>query len=146
MSAGFLPSSFPWITELIQDRVVPLVFVVCLSGYVGTYTSFLAGFVPFKAAIGREHAEGVANGLQYLHEECGVAHRDIKPENIFFEQREDEGEFIPGVGADGIGRVKIGDFSLSKVVWNAETTTGFSSIPGATFHLHDLHLLRGGGL
>lgn len=67
-------------------------------------------------------------------------HRDIKPENLLFERipiipskviirrpydedKEDEGEFIPGVGGGGIGRVKIADFGLSKVVWNEETMT-----------------------
>ena len=39
------------------------------------------------------------------------------------EDKEDEGEFIPGVGGGGIGRVKIADFGLSKVVWNEETMT-----------------------
>lgn len=67
-------------------------------------------------------------------------YRDIKPENLLFERRpiipskmvirrpydedkEDEGEYIPGVGGGGIGRVKIADFGLSKVVWNEETMT-----------------------
>jgi serine/threonine protein kinase len=65
---------------------------------------------------------------------------DIKPENLLFdaipiipskvqkarpydEEKEDEGEFIPGVGGGGIGRVKIADFGLSKIVWNEETMT-----------------------
>lgn len=65
---------------------------------------------------------------------------DIKPENILFEgisiipskvprarpydeEKEDEGEFIPGIGGGGIGRVKIADFGLSKIVWNEETMT-----------------------
>ncbi len=41
----------------------------------------------------------LAKGLSYLHE-AGVVHRDLKPHNVFFE--------------DGI--VKIGDYSLSKVI------------------------------
>lgn len=69
-----------------------------------------------------------------------LLHRDIKPENLLFERipiipskmvirrpydedKEDEGEFIPGVGGGGIGQVKIADFGLSKVVWNEETMT-----------------------
>lgn len=65
---------------------------------------------------------------------------DIKPENILFdaipiipskvdkrrpydEEKEDEGEFLPGIGGGGIGRVKIADFGLSKVVWSEETAT-----------------------
>ena len=66
---------------------------------------------------------------------------DIKPENILFypapfiptknpkpksaedEDKEDEGEFIPGVGAGGIGTIKIADFGLSKVIWDSQTMT-----------------------
>lgn len=60
---------------------------------------------------------------------------DIKPENLLFEripivpskhpihrpydeEKEDEGEFTPGRGGGGIGRVKIADFGLSKIVWD----------------------------
>ena len=64
-------------------------------------------------------------------------YRDIKPENLLFEPiqfmervspmppqqpededdepKEDEGEFVPGLGGGGIGRIKIADFGLSKV-------------------------------
>jgi len=67
---------------------------------------------------------------------------DIKPENLLFtpipitpfnvpppppipgdEPKVPEGEFIPGVGGGGIGRVKIADFGLSKVVWDQHTKT-----------------------
>lgn len=66
---------------------------------------------------------------------------DIKPENILFyptpfiptrnpqpkgpedEDKADEGEFIPGVGAGGIGQIKIADFGLSKIVWDSQTMT-----------------------
>jgi serine/threonine protein kinase len=67
--------------------------------------------------------------------------RDIKPENLLFypapfiptknpkprptedEDKADEGEFIPGVGAGGIGQIKIADFGLSKVIWEDTTVT-----------------------
>jgi serine/threonine-protein kinase RCK2 len=67
--------------------------------------------------------------------------RDIKPENLLFspipfvpsknpkprgpedEDKVDEGEFIKGVGAGGIGKIKIADFGLSKVVWDNQTMT-----------------------
>ncbi|KAI3476581.1 hypothetical protein L1887_61823 [Cichorium endivia] len=39
------------------------------------------------------------------------------------EEKEDEGEFMPGIGGGGIGRVKIADFGLSKVVWEESTMT-----------------------
>lgn len=66
---------------------------------------------------------------------------DIKPENILFEpipfvtaknpkpkqpgdeDKVDEGEFIIGQGAGGIGRIKIADFGLSKIVWDNQTMT-----------------------
>ncbi|KAJ7283833.1 kinase-like domain-containing protein [Mycena rebaudengoi] len=94
----------------------------------------------FSENLSRHVILQVATGIRYLHEERGVVHRDIKPENLLFEripivpskvpvhrpydeEKEDEGEFIPGVGGGGIGRVKIADFGLSKVVWNEETMT-----------------------
>ncbi|KAJ7228817.1 kinase-like domain-containing protein [Mycena pura] len=94
----------------------------------------------FSENLSRHVILQVAHGIRYLHEERGVVHRDIKPENLLFqripiipskvpvhrpydEAKEDEGEFVPGVGGGGIGRVKIADFGLSKVVWNEETMT-----------------------
>ncbi|KAI5478284.1 serine/threonine protein kinase [Pseudohyphozyma bogoriensis] len=94
----------------------------------------------FSEALSRHVIMQVAHGIRYLHEEKGVVHRDIKPENILFEsipiipskvpklrpydeEKEDEGEFLPGIGGGGIGRVKIADFGLSKIVWNEETMT-----------------------
>lgn len=83
----------------------------------------------------------VAEGIRFMHMECGIVHRDIKPENLLFEQidmvpsdsfqrkpydeesKVDEGKFIPGVGGGGIGRVKIADFGLSKIVWQQATKT-----------------------
>lgn len=72
-----------------------------------------------------------------------MLNRDIKPENLLFdpisfmkrtkprpplpdfddESKEDEGEFVEGVGGGGIGKVKIADFGLSKVVWDQQTMT-----------------------
>ena len=94
----------------------------------------------FSENLARHVILQVVRGVRYLHEERGVVHRDIKPENLLYdpvpiipskvfirrpydEEKEDEGEFIPGVGGGGIGRVKIADFGLSKVVWNEETRT-----------------------
>ncbi|KIJ56640.1 hypothetical protein M422DRAFT_197695 [Sphaerobolus stellatus SS14] len=94
----------------------------------------------FSENLARHVILQVAEGIRFLHEECGVVHRDIKPENLLFEripvipsknptkrpydeEKEDEGEFTPGVGGGGIGRVKIADFGLSKIVWNEETMT-----------------------
>jgi len=95
----------------------------------------------FSEDLSRHVITQVAEALRYLHEEKGVVHRDIKPENLLFEpipfvpskqskprnpndeDKADEGEFIPGVGAGGIGRIKIADFGLSKVVWDSVTMT-----------------------
>ncbi|KDQ64700.1 hypothetical protein JAAARDRAFT_28344 [Jaapia argillacea MUCL 33604] len=94
----------------------------------------------FSENLARHVILQVAHGIRYLHEERGVVHRDIKPENLLFsripvipsknpvqrqydEEKIDEGEFIPGVGGGEIGRVKIADFGLSKVVWDEQTMT-----------------------
>ncbi|KAL7421692.1 MAPK-activated protein kinase Srk1 [Cryptotrichosporon argae] len=94
----------------------------------------------FSEALSRHVIVQVAEAIRYLHEERGVVHRDIKPENLLFErlpiipsrtpvhrqydeEKEDEGEFRPGVGGGGIGRVKIADFGLSKIVWDEQTMT-----------------------
>ncbi|KAL1843837.1 hypothetical protein VTJ49DRAFT_7188 [Mycothermus thermophilus] len=95
----------------------------------------------FSEDLARHVITQVAKALEYLHEERGIVHRDIKPENILFvpipftpsknpkprqpgdEDKEDEGEFIKGVGGGGIGQVKIADFGLSKIVWDNQTMT-----------------------
>lgn len=66
---------------------------------------------------------------------------DIKPENLLFyptpfipetnpkpkseqdEDKVDEGKYVKGVGAGGIGVIKIADFGLSKVIWDSQTMT-----------------------
>lgn len=104
----------------------------------------LAQLTYFSEDLARHCIKQVAEGIRYLHEERGVVHRDIKPENILFqpipfmerkfspmptqpenddEPKEDEGEFVPGVGGGGIGKVKIADFGLSKIVWDKQTMT-----------------------
>lgn len=104
----------------------------------------------FSEDLARHVILQVAEGIRYLHEERGVVHRDIKPENLLFEpipmvyadgkpppvpdrdidagddeeeEKVDEGLFIPGVGGGGIGKIKIADFGLSKVVWDEQTMT-----------------------
>lgn len=70
-----------------------------------------------------------------------ISSSDIKPENLLFypapfiptanpkpkstdeEDKVDEGEFVKGVGAGGIGTIKIADFGLSKVIWDSQTMT-----------------------
>ncbi|KAJ5294882.1 hypothetical protein N7508_009703 [Penicillium antarcticum] len=86
----------------------------------------------FSEDLSRHVILQVAKAVEYLHGTLGVVHRDIKPENIFFysipwkqskkintdfdEEKADEGEFIPGVGCGGIGKIKLGDFGLSKLL------------------------------
>jgi len=95
----------------------------------------------FSEDLSRHTIIQVAKALQYLHEEAGVVHRDIKPENLLFyptpfvptrnpkpkgpddEDKVDEGEFVKGAGAGGIGLIKIADFGLSKVIWDSQTMT-----------------------
>jgi serine/threonine protein kinase len=39
------------------------------------------------------------------------------------DDKADEGQFVPDVGAGGIGVIKIADFGLSKVIWDSQTMT-----------------------
>ncbi|KAJ3263530.1 hypothetical protein HK104_006634, partial [Borealophlyctis nickersoniae] len=96
----------------------------------------------FSENLCRHIITQVADGIHYLHVERGVVHRDIKLENLLYEpprgripglvskvrfdaggEYEDEEDFIPGVGGCGIGLVKIADFGLSKVIFDASTKT-----------------------
>lgn len=80
------------------------------------------------------------DSTRYPLSDVGFLYRDIKPENLLFEripiipskhpiqrpydeEKEDEGEFRPGVGGGGIGLVKLADFGLSKVIWDEVTQT-----------------------
>jgi hypothetical protein len=49
--------------------------------------------------------------------------KNPKPRSAEDEDKVDEGEFIKGVGAGGIGKIKIADFGLSKIVWDSQTMT-----------------------
>lgn len=49
--------------------------------------------------------------------------KNPKPRAPEDEDKADEGEFIMGLGAGGIGQIKIADFGLSKVVWESSTMT-----------------------
>jgi serine/threonine-protein kinase RCK2 len=49
--------------------------------------------------------------------------KNPKPKAPEDEDKADEGEFVPGVGAGGIGKIKIADFGLSKVIWDSQTMT-----------------------
>lgn len=94
----------------------------------------------FSEDLSRHVIVQVVEALKYLHEEVGVVHRDLKPENLLFEiipfkpgenikrksddnKKVSEGAFIEGVGGGGIGKVKIADFGLSKVLWDSNTKT-----------------------
>ncbi|MEE8306326.1 MAG: protein kinase [Gammaproteobacteria bacterium] len=59
----------------------------------------------------------IAKGLSYLHE-CGIVHRDLKPGNIFYED----------------GRVKIGDYGLSKAI-NTSQCTGQTVTVGTVHYM-----------
>lgn len=49
--------------------------------------------------------------------------KNAKPKQPGDEDKVDEGEFIPGQGAGGIGQIQIADFGLSKIVWDDQTMT-----------------------
>jgi interleukin-1 receptor-associated kinase 1 len=51
---------------------------------------------------------GICNGLNFLHEECGMVHLDLKPENILM---------------DATMMPKIADFGLSRIFGNQQSRT-----------------------
>ncbi|EPY50633.1 CAMK/CAMK1 protein kinase Srk1 [Schizosaccharomyces cryophilus OY26] len=95
----------------------------------------------FSEELARHVIIQTAHAIRYLHEDCGMVHRDIKPENLLFDpidfipskvrkfragddpDKADEGEFRPGVGGGTIGRIRLADFGLSKVIWDSQTQT-----------------------
>ncbi|KAJ3015656.1 hypothetical protein HKX48_004445 [Thoreauomyces humboldtii] len=127
------------VIRLVDFHETPLHYALALelmSG--GEIFHQLVSQVCFSEPVCRHVIRQVAEGLRYLHEELGVVHRDIKLENLLFEPLPPnpnpaprpegldpnvEDDYVPGVGGAGIGLVKIADFGLSKVVFNATTKT-----------------------
>ncbi|KAK6454398.1 kinase-like domain-containing protein [Scheffersomyces xylosifermentans] len=110
----------------------------------GEIFTAIVKYTYFSEDLARHVIKQVAEAIKYLHEEVGIVHRDIKPENLLYvpieytpsknpiaklrksddpNSKQDEGEFIPGVGAGCIGIVKLADFGLSKQIWEQNTKT-----------------------
>jgi serine/threonine protein kinase len=70
---------------------------------------------PLGRAVG--WALDCAKGMRYLHERrpTAVIHRDLKPANLLL---------------DDIGRLKIGDFGLSKATWRSAASAGCAGSGG----------------
>lgn len=130
------------ITELLEfietDEFYFIILELCPGGELFHQ---IVKLTYFSEDLSRHVIVQVAEAVRYLHEEAGVVHRDIKPENLLFypipiipskvkevrpgesEDKEDEGEFTPGVGSGGIGTIKLADFGLSKIIWDTKTMT-----------------------
>lgn len=67
----------------------------------------------------------LARGLSYLHE-AGVVHRDMKPHNVFFED----------------GAVKIGDYSLSKVITTSHRSGNTTTVGSVHYMAPEISLGR----
>lgn len=130
------------ITELLEFKETPEFYFIVLELVPGGELFHqIVRLTYLSEDLSRHVIVQVAEAVRYLHEEAGVVHRDIKPENLLFypapfipsktvqvrsgedEDKEDEGEFIPGVGGGGIGVIKLADFGLSKIIWDSKTMT-----------------------
>ena len=137
--------------EFQESRDYYFLILELLSG--GELFHQIVRLTYFSEDLSRHVILQVAKGMRYLHEEKGVVHRyqifrissyDIvisslriyssnqflsfqlrnpKPQAPEDEDKEDEGEYIPGIGSGGIGKIKIADFGLSKIVWDSQTMT-----------------------
>lgn len=67
----------------------------------------------------------LAKGLSYLHD-AGVVHRDLKPHNVFFED----------------GLVKIGDYSLSKVITTSHRSGNTMTVGSVHYMAPEISLGR----
>ncbi|KAJ3041149.1 hypothetical protein HDV00_009864 [Rhizophlyctis rosea] len=137
--------SHPNIIRLIDFHDTPIHYALILELMVGGEIFHqLVKKTCFSEAVCRHIITQVAEGIRYLHVERGVVHRDIKLENLLYEAPDarrvvpgaaadpnrynqdedyDDDDFIPGVGGAGVGLVKIADFGLSKVIFDASTKT-----------------------
>lgn len=126
----------PNVVRLIDFRETLYNYILVLefmSG--GELYATLFDQVCFPEDVCRDVICQIAKALEYLHEERGIVHRDIKLENILFNSIQSCGTLRPvspskdeQVTADpdagrNIGIVKVADFGLSKVVFNATTLT-----------------------
>ena len=126
----------------INTETVCFIIMEYVSG--GELFNQIVKLTYFSEDLSRHVIIQVVKAIDYLHSEVGVVHRDIKPENLFFEKiplfpreagssvhrrasddssKVDEGGFVQNVGGGTVGRVKLGDFGLSKVLWDSNTKT-----------------------
>ena len=139
--------------KLRHRNIVNFIDFIDMPDYCYIVQELLSGGEVFAAIIkytylsedlARHVIVQITEAVKYLHEEVGVVHRDIKPENFLYDPieffpsidfpsklrksddsmtKQDEGEFIQGVGGGGIGTVKLADFGLSKQIWEYNTKT-----------------------
>lgn len=135
------PNVVLFIEFLHCDRFYYIVQELVAGGEIFTA---IVNYTYLSENLARHVVYQVAQAVRYLHEEVGIVHRDIKPENLLFEPvefrpllnpiarlrrsddpatKKDEGEYVPGVGAGGVGAVKLADFGLSKQIWETNTKT-----------------------
>ncbi|GMM32292.1 hypothetical protein DAMA08_050370 [Martiniozyma asiatica (nom. inval.)] len=124
-------------------------FMEWVSG--GELFNEIIKYTYFSEDLARHIMRQVATTVKYLHDR-GIVHRDIKPENVLFvpceffprsekdqiaarrksddNNKVDEGKFVKGIGAGGIGQIKIADYGLS--IDLGETGSNMAKTPCGT--------------
>ncbi|KAJ3052087.1 hypothetical protein HK097_006913 [Rhizophlyctis rosea] len=137
--------SHPNIIRLVDFHDTPIHYALILELMTGGEIFHqLVKKTCFSEPVCRHIITQVAEGIRYLHVERGVVHRDIKLENLLYEAPDprrivpggaadpsrynvdedyEDDDFHPGIGGAGVGLVKIADFGLSKIIFDASTKT-----------------------
>ncbi|OBT54473.1 hypothetical protein VE04_04346 [Pseudogymnoascus sp. 24MN13] len=78
------------------------------EGYPGAIIAEVAGHGRIPAAVMKEVARQLLQGLDYLHRECGIIHTDLKPSNILLDLDYSEAVISRYIEQTSVGTAETG--------------------------------------